>query len=423
MDINPYWGDRHYRWRQLLGVAGERILCSVAALFVISVFFSYSLMERNREELGLYYALRARQSAASRDRGMRKLQNLALFVVEKHLTSTSPSDSVDRALSLFSSLRVSVAALNLLCRNRKLGKKVRCFISQQRDRRLIPLLFDLYCSDSDFSQHWLKKMHTLDSRASVAYLVENSKEGKPLALRLRSLNALAEVNCEKCRRALEKYLFDEEASPFVRRRSLKLLMEKEAWLCRENLEQVLDDRDSQIRRLAGRRLLALGPISEEQRYRVFCSLHWNDVEWFSGVLKERSKGSSIDGFVPALAREYGLEPALVWAVIHTESNFDTQCVSRAGARGLMQLMPKTAKLLGVQDPFDPRENVAGGVKYLKRMLQRFNGDQTLALAAYNAGPTAVSRYGGVPPYSETRRYLRKVDYYLSKYRARSLGPW
>jgi len=108
------------------------------------------------------------------------------------------------------------------------------------------------------------------------------------------------------------------------------------------------------------------------------------------------------------ASKYGVAPELVAAVIWAESSGDPNAVSSRGARGLMQLMPETAKELGVTRILDPRENVEGGTKYLKQMLDAHEGDVSLALAAYNAGPEAVRRYGGMPPYRETREYVGRV---------------
>ena len=107
-------------------------------------------------------------------------------------------------------------------------------------------------------------------------------------------------------------------------------------------------------------------------------------------------------------RSAGVDPALVAAVARVESGFDPRATSRAGAAGLMQLMPATAAELGVTDPYDPVQNVRGGAAYLHRLLERFAGDVPLALAAYNAGPAAVERYGGVPPFPETRAYVERV---------------
>lgn len=113
---------------------------------------------------------------------------------------------------------------------------------------------------------------------------------------------------------------------------------------------------------------------------------------------------------------HGIEPGLVFAVITAESNCRRRARSRAGALGLMQLMPKTARWLGVRDPFSHSQNIDGGTKYLAHLLELFESDVPLALAAYNAGPTRVRRYGGIPPYRETRNYVRKVISYYEMYR-------
>lgn len=109
-----------------------------------------------------------------------------------------------------------------------------------------------------------------------------------------------------------------------------------------------------------------------------------------------------------IAEKYGVDPALFSALIQQESGFNPKAVSPAGAQGLTQLMPKTGRSLGVTDPFDPKQNLEGGAKYLAQMLKEFNGDRKLALAAYNAGPGAVKRYGGIPPFSETQNYVKRI---------------
>ncbi|MBN6151214.1 lytic transglycosylase domain-containing protein [Xanthomonas sp. AmX2] len=120
--------------------------------------------------------------------------------------------------------------------------------------------------------------------------------------------------------------------------------------------------------------------------------------------------------IAAAAREYGVDEAVVRAIIHAESAYNPLALSRAGAQGLMQLMPPTARRFGVSDSFDASQNIRGGVQYLAWLLKRFNGNLTLAAAGYNAGEGAVDRHGGVPPYSETQRYVQRVGVLAERYR-------
>jgi soluble lytic murein transglycosylase len=122
-----------------------------------------------------------------------------------------------------------------------------------------------------------------------------------------------------------------------------------------------------------------------------------------------------DADILRAGRRHEISPALIKAVIHAESAFDPDATSRVGASGLMQLMPVTAREMGVADRFDPAQNILGGTRYLKHLMGRF-GDLELAVAAYNAGPEAVKRHGGVPPYRETRTYVRNVLGLYKQYR-------
>jgi soluble lytic murein transglycosylase-like protein len=120
-------------------------------------------------------------------------------------------------------------------------------------------------------------------------------------------------------------------------------------------------------------------------------------------------------FIEEVSINNGVPSALVKAVIHAESGFDPDAVSSRGAIGLMQLMPRTADMVGISDPYNPHDNIQAGVKYLKDMLDMFDGNEMLAVAAYNSGPRKVKKYGGVPPYKETRKYVRKVFSYYRSY--------
>lgn len=131
---------------------------------------------------------------------------------------------------------------------------------------------------------------------------------------------------------------------------------------------------------------------------------------------EPEAGEKYENIIRKISKKSGLRPELIKAVIRVESGFNPRAVSPKGASGLMQLMPVQTKRYKIQNPFDPKENIKAGSLYLGRLLERYNGNLNLSLAAYNAGPSAVDQYRGIPPYRETRQYVQKVLVYYRHYR-------
>lgn len=142
-----------------------------------------------------------------------------------------------------------------------------------------------------------------------------------------------------------------------------------------------------------------------------CSIT-SSVNWYNTRLRLSEFADTIN----VVSKQYGVNPGFVRAIIHAESAFNPLARSRKGAMGLMQLMPGTAKDMGVMDLTNPEQNIKGGVKYLAGLLQTFSGNETLAAAAYNAGPGAVTRYGGIPPYEETQTYVKRVKILADRYK-------
>jgi len=144
----------------------------------------------------------------------------------------------------------------------------------------------------------------------------------------------------------------------------------------------------------------------DPRYRRMANLSGSTEGWLHGPAAVSAP--SLTEMIRIAAGRYGVPEQLVSAVIRVESGFNPQAVSRKGARGLMQLMPQTASILGVRDLFDPRDNIEGGVRHLRGLIDRFGNNLPLVLAAYNAGEGAVNTHGGIPPYPETRAYVGRI---------------
>ena len=131
--------------------------------------------------------------------------------------------------------------------------------------------------------------------------------------------------------------------------------------------------------------------------------------------RRSSKPVKFEGYIYRAAKEYGVEPSLIKAIIKTESDFDPDAKSKAGAEGLMQLMPKTARSYNVHNSYNSEQNIMAGTKHIKYLLDKYKDNLILALAAYNAGETAVNKYNGVPPYPETQRYVQKVQNFKKQF--------
>lgn len=156
----------------------------------------------------------------------------------------------------------------------------------------------------------------------------------------------------------------------------------------------------------------------DRRFKIFMRDLKKDKQLRTKLqLSSAVNPAEYEQIISSCASKYGVSPSLIKAVIHAESGYNPNAVSSKGASGLMQLMPGTARSLKVSNSFDPKDNVEGGVKYLRFLLDTFRGDVSLAVAAYNAGLNKVARYGGIPPYNETRTYVDRVLSYMQSYQA------
>jgi len=150
------------------------------------------------------------------------------------------------------------------------------------------------------------------------------------------------------------------------------------------------------------------PTSSVQNYRIYVKEKPKTTRWYSS--------EKYDDLISDASERFGVAFPLLKAIIKAESDFDPYAVSKKGATGLMQIMPENFEPLGLQDPFDPWQNINAGARYFKQMYDRFKGKLALSLAAYNAGPTAVDRYKTIPPYEETEEYVRRVLKYYYNYK-------
>jgi soluble lytic murein transglycosylase len=151
------------------------------------------------------------------------------------------------------------------------------------------------------------------------------------------------------------------------------------------------------------------PTSNEYEYKIY-------IKERTAVSRNFYTTNKYDHFISDAAEQTGVDSRLLKAMIKAESDFDPRAVSHKGAMGLMQIMPENFKMLDLENPFDPRQNIRAGAQYFKKLYQRFNGKLALTLAAYNAGPTAVDRYKRIPPYQETEEYVRRVLRYYRTFK-------
>ena len=151
------------------------------------------------------------------------------------------------------------------------------------------------------------------------------------------------------------------------------------------------------------------PTSNEHDYKVY-------IKERASISNKFHSTDKYDEFISDASREFDVDSRLLKAMIKAESDFDPRAISRKGATGLMQIMPENFKMLKLENPFDPWQNIRAGAQYFKKLYERFNGKLALSLAAYNAGPTAVDRYKSIPPYQETEEYVRRVLRYYRTFK-------
>ncbi|MBC2715347.1 MAG: transglycosylase SLT domain-containing protein [Desulfobacteraceae bacterium] len=152
------------------------------------------------------------------------------------------------------------------------------------------------------------------------------------------------------------------------------------------------------------------PTSSKYRYAG------PEISMHTSIYYPGSRINAYDDIIREASLNHGMQFELIKAMIHAESSFNPNAISKSGAIGLMQIMPENLNAFGISDPFDPRDNVMGGTRYLKQLMKKYNSDVSLSLAAYNAGPSVVDKYNDIPPFPETENYVEKVLTYYSLYR-------
>lgn len=256
----------------------------------------------------------------------------------------------------------------------------------------------------------LARAASMDRAGTILRLVQFLEPEGPMSRRVHAAFALGTLRGVEAFSTLARLCRDPDEVPFLRRAAVSSLGRLDTPGLEGVLLGLLEDQDetfvSQVEEILRKRFLHLPKVAEALAQRK------------PPPPRPRAAApGNLRQWIRRYARRHRLDPHLVTAVIQVESDFRHLARSRSGAQGLMQLMPETAAELGVEDPYDIRQNIAGGTRYLRKMLDRF-GSIELALAAYNAGPTAVDRYDGIPPFPETRRYVKKVKAAHRRYRGR-----
>lgn len=182
-----------------------------------------------------------------------------------------------------------------------------------------------------------------------------------------------------------------------------------------DFKKILDDKANSLKEIENDKKIKPSDVLEEDLKPEI-----KEAVELKSKIDLKAQSTNIDEIVETFSNKYGIDGDFIKAIIKQESGFNQNATSKKGAMGLMQLMPKTAESLGVLDAYNPTQNIEGGVKYLKSLLDKFDNNRELALAAYNAGPSAVKKYGGIPPYKETQNYVNSIMDTYNKVKEASL---